>query len=724
MKKSFWYSATSMAALAAVMVTATPARAQLEEIVVTAERREASLQDVPVAVTAYSEADIERFNIEEVTDIDVFAPGLRVINNVASSNALNVNLRGSTEAGGAFLFSEPGVGLYLNGVYRRLAGGNIELADIQRIEVLRGPQGTLFGRNTLAGAINIVTKKPDPTEPVNGSVTLKVGSFERYSARASIYAPVSDTLAVAVAGLYKDQGEGYYTNVVDGEDVGKDQFAGVTGALRWQPNERFLLDATLFASSNDRDGQYAIPVDITTKQRVTSGDDVAAGTATFPDGSTRETFSESETFGGDLTLEYDFDWATLKSISAFSQIDDAWAIDFTAAQFASPDPAIRGTAGFFRDTDGEISQYSQEFQLLGTTDTLEWTAGAYYYWENTEQLIEDSVPALFFLPGLGVPETYDLTTTSIAAYGQVKWQFAPSWSAIAGARYTADNKEMEGSKENGPFATAPTPFASDEDFSQITFKAGIEWQPNDDILTYLTFSQGYKAGTYNAGAPASVYADPLDEEEVDSFELGFKGDLFEDTVRLNAAAFYLETSNLAIGQIRENGDVFQDNVGESNLYGLELEGIWAPTDRFTGRLSLTLQDGEWQSVGDQPPGGIQIDEELPGVAQYQFTIGADYRVPLKNGGDITFLADVRTTDGYFNTTAHNDDPVNETEGYTTVNAGAIFESADGKHQVALRGQNLFDTEDYYITLIFGLNNTGAYYPVVPRTFDLSYTYRF
>ena len=195
-----------------------PAAAQLEEVTVTAERRESSLQIVPVAITAYTADDLERFQIESVTDIDTFAPSLRVLNNVASANALNVNLRGSTEAGGAFLFSEPGVGLYQDGIYRRMAAGNLQLADIERIEILRGPQGTLFGRNTLAGAINIVTKRPDPRDELSGSTTLSLGNFETYSARASVYAPLSETVAVSVAGFIRDQGKGYFDDVVTGQE--------------------------------------------------------------------------------------------------------------------------------------------------------------------------------------------------------------------------------------------------------------------------------------------------------------------------------------------------------------------------------------------------------------------------------------------------------------------------------------------------------------------------
>ena len=241
-----------------------PAAAQLEEVVVTAERRESSLQTVPVAITAYSSEDLDRFQIDSVGDIDTFAPSLRVINNVASANALNVNLRGSTEAGGAFLFSEPGVGLYQDNIYRRMAAGNLQLADIERIEILRGPQGTLFGRNTLAGAINIVTKRPDPRDELSGSATVMLGNFETYSARASMYAPVSETVAVSVAGYIRNQNEGYFTDVVSGRDVTKSDFRGLTASLRARPSDALVIDFSIYGSKNEGDGQNGQPVFLTT----------------------------------------------------------------------------------------------------------------------------------------------------------------------------------------------------------------------------------------------------------------------------------------------------------------------------------------------------------------------------------------------------------------------------------------------------------------------------
>ncbi len=700
-----------------------PAAAQLEEVTVTAERRESSLQLVPVAITAYTADDLERFQIDSVTDIDVFAPSLRVINNVASSNALNINLRGSTEAGGAFLFSEPGVGLYQNSVYRRMAAGNLQLADIERIEILRGPQGTLFGRNTLAGAINIVTKRPDPRDELSGGVTIGLGNFETYTARASVYAPLSDTVAVSLAGYVRDQGEGYFDDVVSGRDVTKSDFQGITAGLRARPNDALVIDASVYATNNDSDGQNGQPIFLATAANALSRSDQVARGRAVRAGRALETFSESDSLGGDLIIEYDFGDISLKSLTAYSKIDDAWAVDFTAGQFGSPSAAIRGTSGFFRDTSGDITQLTQEFQVIGTLNAIEFTGGLYYFNEETNQLITDTAAALSFLPGIGLVESYRLKTTSYAAYGQATWRFTDKWALIFGGRFTTDNKVLSGAKEAGVFATATTPFRSDKDFEKFTGKAGIEWQATDEVLAYATFSQGYKSGTYDAGANAIAITNVLGEEENDTFELGAKAELFGN-LRLNTAAFLQKTSNLAVGQILPNGVVQQSNVGEVRLYGLEVEATWAPTDRFVGRLAFTLQDAEWQDVGNQPPTGILLSEAVGGVSDYVVTIGADYTVPIGSWGDLTLTADARSQSEYYNTSGHRNNPVNLTDAYTVTNARAVLLSADGKHQFAINGSNILDEEAHYVTINFALNNTAVRYPINPLTVDISYTYRF
>jgi iron complex outermembrane receptor protein len=286
-----------------------------------------------------------------------------------------------------------------------------------------------------------------------------------------------------------------------------------------------------------------------------------------------------------------------------------------------------------------------------------------------------------------------------------------------------DDKRLSGAKEASPLATAVTPFLSDEDFSRFTGRAGVEWQATDKVLAYATFSQGYKSGTYDAGASALAITNVLNEELNDTFEIGTKAELFGN-LRLNAAAFLQDTSNLAVGQILPNGVVRQSNEGEVRILGLEFEGTWAPTERFIGRLAFTLQDAEWQDVGNQPPTGILLSEAVAGVSDYVVTIGADYTLPVGAWGELTLAADARIQSEFYNTSGHRDLPANLTDEFTVVNARAALTSADRKHQFVLASTNLLGEEAHYITINFALNNTAVRYPINPRTIDLSYTYRF
>lgn len=286
-----------------------------------------------------------------------------------------------------------------------------------------------------------------------------------------------------------------------------------------------------------------------------------------------------------------------------------------------------------------------------------------------------------------------------------------------------DDKTLSGAKEASPFATTTTPFLSDEEFDKFTGRAGIEWQASDAVLAYATFSQGYKSGTYDAGASAIAITNVLGEEQNDTFELGAKAEIFGN-LRLNTAAFLQDTSNLAIGQILANGVVRQSNEGEVRIYGLEVEATWAPTEKFVGRLAFTVQDAEWQDVGNQPPTGILLSEAVGGVSDYVVTVGADYTLPVGAWGDLTLTADVRAQSEFYNTSGHRDLPANLTDAFTVANARAVLLSADRKHQFALSGSNILDEEAHYITINFALNNTAVRYPINPLTVDLSYTYRF
>lgn len=698
-------------------------QAELEEVVVTAERRASDLQTTPIAVSALGADDLERLQVTSVTDLDAVVPSMTIETNVASNAAVTVSLRGNAEQNAAFLSSEPGVGLYMNGVYRRLSGSNIELADIERIEVLRGPQGTLFGRNTLAGAINIVTRAP--SEELTGSVQLGYGEFESTRAKLSISGPIANGLTGSFSILHQERGEGWMTNRVTGQKVGETSFLGAMGSLNFAA-ESFDAALTVYASNNESDGAHTNPINVTTGQRLFSDESDVASASVTVGGRALLPFNDTDQHGADLIITVPINSVTMKSITAYSKMQDDWAVDFTAAQLAAPAPmgpfdAVPGTSGFFRLALGEQEQFSQELNFTQAGDRISSVFGVYFYHETSDQLIQDYFAGGFFA---GVPATQTLSSDSFAAYAQANYKFTDRLTGVVGARYTDDQKEFSGRKANA--LGAPANFSSDRSFNRFTVKVGGEFTISDDLFAYLTFSQGYKAGAYDPFANASLIARGLDEELVDSLELGLKAELLDRTLRLNSALYFTRYKDLVIGTITANG-LENQNAGESEVKGLETELTWLATDRFRVYGSLALMDAEWRSLAPAALiTGVSLDDAPPFTFDLQASLGATFDVPLA-AGNLQFGVSGRYIDDYYQQVAHRNNPLDLVEARSWVDASVRFETKDGQHRVALNGKNLTDEQSQFSTLNFStflFNNTAAWLPGEPRTWELTYTYNF
>jgi iron complex outermembrane receptor protein len=696
-------------------------QAELEEVIVTAERRAANLQTTPIAVSALGADDLERLQIGSIGDLDTSVPAMTVENNVASNAAVTVSLRGNAEQNAAFLFSEPGVGLYMNGVYRRLSGSNIELADIERIEVLRGPQGTLFGRNTLAGAINIVTRAPGET--LDGSLQLGYGAFDSSRLRAAVSGPIGGNWKGSASVLRQQRGEGWATNRVDGRKVGENEFLGGMGSLAYE-GEAFDALFTVYASNSESDGAWSAPVSVTTRSLVFPDRSDVAGASIRVGGTTVDPFNDTDQHGADLVLTFPLGDFTLKSITAYSKLQDDWAVDFTAAQLAAPAPmgpfdAVPGTSGFFRIALAEQDQVSQEFNLTRTGERLDTILGAFYYKETSDQAIRDYFAGGFFA---GVPADHRLVSESIAAYAQANYRLDDRWTLVAGGRYNNDDKTFSGRKANA--AGAPANFSKDRSFSRFTGKLGVEFRLSEDLFTYATLSQGYKAGTYDPFAPADTIANGIDPETVDSLEFGVKAELLDRSLRLNSALFLVRYKDLAIGTITPAGLELQ-NAGESEIKGLESELTWIATDRFRVYGSLALMDSKWKSLAPSALlTGVRLSDAPPFTYDFQGTVSAVYEVPLGTGS-LSLTGTARHIDEYYQQVAHLNNPLDRVVARDFVDASLAWQSGDGQHRVVLAGRNLTEEQGQFSALNFStflFNNTAAWLPGEPRSWELTYTY--
>jgi iron complex outermembrane receptor protein len=710
-----------VAAVALQPVIAAAQQAELEEVTVTAERRAENLQTTPIAVSALGADDLERLQVGSITDLDTAVPSMTIESNVASNAAVTVSMRGNAEQNAAFLFSEPGIGLYLDGVYRRLSGSNIELADIERIEVLRGPQGTLFGRNTLAGAINIVTRAPSDT--LAGSLQLGYGAYDTKRIRAAVSGPIAGGFKGSLSVLDQERSDGWMTNRVNGAKVGTNKFLGAMGALAYEA-DAFDAKLTVYASNNESDGAFSAPVSVTTGRLVYPDRSIVGSASVTAGGRTTKPFNDTDQSGADLVLTFKLGDATLKSITAYSKLLDDWAVDFTAAQLAAPTPmgpfdAVPGTSGFFRVALADQSQVSQEFNLTYSADRLETIAGLFYYHEKSTQLVQDYFAGGFFA---GVPANHHLDSTSYAAYLQANYKLADRWTLVAGGRYNDDQKKFTGRKANA--LSVPTNFASDRSFNRFSGKLGVEFSVNSDLFTYLTFSQGYKAGTYDPFASAEIIAQGINEETVDSLEFGLKAELLDRTLRLNSALFMTRYKDLAIGTITPTG-ILTRNAGESEVKGLETELTWLATDHFRVFGNLTLLDAKWRSLAPEALlTGVKLTDAPPFTYDMQASIGAAYEVPLSTGS-LRFSATGRHIDSYYQQVAHLNNPLDRVNARDWVDTSAAFETSDGRHRVVLNIKNVTDEQGSFSALNFStflFNNTAAWLPGEPRTWELNYTY--
>lgn len=707
-----------LALAASSLLASIQAFAQLEEIVVTAERKQTSLQSTPIAITALTQDDLDRLQIASVDDIDMTVPGLRIDANPASPNAINIVMRATSESNAAFAFSEPKVGFYQNGVYRRQSAGNLELADIERIEVLRGPQGTLFGRNTLAGAINIVTRVP--SQESYGDVSVSYDSFDTAKIRAVFGGGITANLAGSVAVLFKDRSEGPHLNQFNGEKIGEQTFAGFQGNLNWDATDNLNVFVSMYLSDDDGDGAFGSPVNVATEQFVFDLPDVlSASPLGQPDLSSD---AGSKISGIDAIASWQIsDSLEFKSISSYSSTDTFWATDFSAgggaSGFCSGSDCI---AGFFRDSDSTQDQYSQEVQLLGETDRFDWILGAYYYQEETDQLLQD-----YFFFGAAAPAFHLLKSDSKAIFGQTGFAINDQFSITVGARYTEDSKDFSGNKANVFFA--PQDFASDTSIDEFTGKLGLDYQVSDNLLVYGSYSEGFKSGAFDAFAAADTIAIPLAPELVDTIELGLKTDIFDDRLRINAALSESQYTDFIVTSVAAAG-LDSANGGEVDIPGLELEATWLPSDNLSLFLSLTrLFDNGWDETGGVEVSGIRVGDEVPFVSETQWSLGASYLLPLSNGNELSFNIMGKYDSEYYPQAAHQRNSIQLVEERYIVNAGLVYEIDDGKHRVWLNARNLTDENDYFSVLNFStflFNNTASYLPTEPRSFEVGYKYTF
>ncbi len=637
-------------------------RLLIEEIVVTARKREESLQDTPIAVSAFTGEGLEIRGITDLSSLDNFSPNLVLNRSPSNSGVTNaaVYIRGIGQNDFVPVI-DPGVGIYVDGVYLgRSVGGILDLVDLERVEVLRGPQGTLFGKNTIGGAVSLTTKRP--SEEFGGKVGVKVGTDDRLNLNAMLNVPISDNLLTRIS-LASFQQDGYVDRVFDGKDLGDDDtIAGRFSAL-WLVNEDVEVS---FAFDYSKDDENGPPLVTTGIEPINSGffgpsgapsmtlaqntlaaqlaepggiapggtffDPVAAFPFNFgacfdqanlnnpscfnqryiqPEEGTKNfgtdpTKSELEVWGVSVTVNWEInDHLTLKSITAFRTFDGEFYNDNDGA----PQRVSQLIDIFDQD------QFSQEFQLLGTSfdDRLNWIVGAYYFEEDGKNIN----PVRFSQVHIQSGGYFD--SDSWAVFGQGTFEVTDKLSLTIGLRYTEDTKRYLPDQffeffPIGPLPLPPCPGTGQPcvvgdrvlpyveettDSEEVTPMVNLAYRWNDSLMTYLTYSEGFKGGGFTQRIfPPEANLPDFDPEFVKSYEIGFKYDGWDGRLRLNGAVFFTDYTDiqLLVADPTRVGP-FVTNAGDAEIKGVELELSLVPAQSWLISASVGYLDPERTKVG-------------------------------------------------------------------------------------------------------------------------------
>jgi iron complex outermembrane receptor protein len=651
----------------------------VEDIVVTARRREEAIQDTPIAITAFTQETIQEARIESLADLGRLTPGLIYTPLFGAQNQLPI-IRGAAQT-----FGPLNVGVFLDGVYLSgKAGVDLELNDLERVEIVKGPQSALYGRNTFAGAINYITQRPS-SEVYTGSAELTVGDNGLRRGMLSISGPVTDWMAFRLSGFSRTF-DGFYTSSIDGGQVDFVDNSGASLVVEARPTDRLTATFRTTVSTEDS-GQPASNVIRTNSALATPAGasatqqrnllylgelpSIAENGITV---NTRRTGFETTDYGqrGDalrtsLTLDYDFDTATLTSISSYSRRKTEYTFDGDnticdriggCPNFGFPfAPAIPfGQSSFgTSSSDDRFVDRSQELRLASTGDQrLKWLIGAFYYANDVRVLAKSQSPLTAAAVATnGIPRSLS-QIDSIAVFGSLGYDFSDRLRGSVELRYENEDQSYEQAPSRaGGTGSSALVRNSDQSFEFTTPRVTLDYDLTEDSLLYGTIARGAKAGGFNTNLNITPAQWTFDPEYSWNYEIGLKNTFLDGDLLLNAALFYTDWTDQQVAcqnPVTLGGTSTQRtytcNVGQAQVLGLELDGVWQLTDHLTISGNYAYTDATYSKFVDdslaatlilagRPP--INFDgNHLPYVPEHKLVISPQYKRDLGNG--VTFQA--------------------------------------------------------------------------------------
>lgn len=710
----------------------------LEEIVVTARKQAESLQDVPIAVSAFGGADLANLGIEDITDLQQRLPNTTLQVSRGTNTTLTAYIRGVGQQDPLWGF-EPGVGVYIDDVYiARPQGAVLDILDVDRIEVLRGPQGTLYGKNTIGGALKYVTRRLKDADDF--TVEGRVGSFSQQDIKVTAAVPVVEDkfyIGGAFASLQRD-GFGEFINQGE-ENYNKDILTGRISAEYYASDSlsfKFSAEKTE-DDSNAKGGHRLTPSDLTGEPVLDNVFDTRAGLSVD---------NEVETEGYSLHIDWDInDKLTFRSITAGREGFTDSNIDFDNTALRSFDVPARY----------EDDQATQEFQLNYKSDNLSIVGGLYYYTGEAcgtfhavlEEFAGGAVPLSATTEGC-------VDTDSTAIYSQANWTINDNWSLTVGGRYTKDEKDAFARNtlflfQTVDFDTAPvspgivrTDAQNSEDWDEFSPRIGVEYTTEYGSLIYAGYSEGFKSGGFDMRARTDQIMsafDPYDPETVSSYEIGYKAEFLDNRLRSNIAFFYSDYTDqqITIQRTIDSGADFAStvlNAADSTIKGLEAEFLYAASENLTASLSVGLLDAGFDTVLGVDATGATVNLanvwDFANTPDTSINLGLNYTNTVFSGWGMVLTGNIayRSETQIFETPSQLDE-----DSYVIANVGITFTSPDDSVWFGLHAKNLGDEEYRLAGYNFpttaagpglGGEDTVVAYFGDPRTITLNVGYRF
>ena len=720
----------------------------IEEIVVTAQKREQSAQDIGIAVAAFSGDSLRERGIDQAEDLNQLIPNVS-LQNIGGGGVPIVIIRG-IGLQNFRINDSPTTAFYVDEVYQTsVASAEWTMFDLERVEMLKGPQGGLYGRNAIGGAVQIISASPDIDQGTNGYLSVGYGSYDKAEVEGAAGFALSENTAIRVSGRWLQSSDAEYQNVSLNKKQGElDRQAGRI-MLRYAPSDTvdFLLkvhggrdDSELtplrpigiYANIGDggfagapgvslgflngvlglglgdplcasvRSGQGSDPANCATITGVTpSTYGIADGIYTSPSGI--DGFQENDWAGSSLIASFEVGDYTLQSISAYDTIDYRRFVDFDGTPLEHQEIDYRTT----------IDSLSQEFRLFyNGSDTVNWVIGVNYandeLTESTLLRGADGILPLFFSGAVFSPQDYDQETDALAIYGHGEWQFTNAWNLVGELRFTDVEKTFSGGSLLGFADGSTVPFVSTSDktdFQAVSGKIGLEWTPTDNMMFYGSISEGFKSGGFFGGFATSVaQLAPFDEETVLAYEVGIKSDWYDGRVRFNGSIFYYDRKDVQQNAADPDSVVAIKriaNIGDVEISGAEVDLTWLATEQLTLTLGLGTTDAEVSDSTFIQSSSLPLlpDTSMEGtnipnyskftanfLGRYAQPVGANLYTYIQIEGRYQSEQDLSVI------TAPIEKAIFQEPGFSIWNVRAGLESADGRWQFQAFVENVGDTE--------------------------------